>query len=231
MDGRRNFRSVRCRSPTFTSASSRLSRGSAAPREFDGRPDELPDPIPFRDDRADEALRCRRGGAVLPRSVGSAPSFSVSYRLYRESQSGPSVLGKLRSRGDAFLRASRAGPPRRRPVLPDDVTREAYSHEVSSAGFWPGDAQTKFPAFYSYAYPAPKGFAESAVGAGGSVFRSEARRVRAAVRSRADVARPRGDAHGFPREHLSGRGRPRAMGLRRPRMPHRRTSPTPPAAG
>ena len=45
--------------------------------------------------------------------------------------------------------------------MPDEVTREAYSHEVSSAGFWPGDPQTKFPAFYSYAYPAPKGFGES----------------------------------------------------------------------
>ena len=49
------------------------------------------------------------------------------------------------------------------PGLPDDVTREAYSHEVSSAGFWPGDSATTFPAFYSYAYPAPKGFAGAQV--------------------------------------------------------------------
>ena len=47
------------------------------------------------------------------------------------------------------------------PALPDDVTREAYSHEVSSAGFWPGGGGTDFPAFYSYAYPAPKGFSEA----------------------------------------------------------------------
>ncbi len=50
------------------------------------------------------------------------------------------------------------------------MTREAYSHEVSSAGFWPGDAQTKFPAFYSYAYPAPKGFAESRAAPEGAYF-------------------------------------------------------------
>lgn len=49
------------------------------------------------------------------------------------------------------------------PGLPDDVTREAYSHEVSSAGFWPGDDQYAQAAFYSYAYPSPPGFAEAKV--------------------------------------------------------------------
>ena len=39
------------------------------------------------------------------------------------------------------------------PNLPDAVTREAYSHEVSSAGFWPGGGAIDYPAFYSYAYP------------------------------------------------------------------------------
>jgi hypothetical protein len=49
------------------------------------------------------------------------------------------------------------------PALPDDVTREAYSHEVSSAGFWPGGEAINYPAFYSYAYPAPAGFAQARV--------------------------------------------------------------------
>jgi hypothetical protein len=44
------------------------------------------------------------------------------------------------------------------PSLPDAVTREAYSHEVSSAGFWPGGGGVNDPAFYSYAYPTPAGF-------------------------------------------------------------------------
>lgn len=48
------------------------------------------------------------------------------------------------------------------PNLPDSVTREAYSHEVSSAGFWPG-AGLGHPAFYSYAYPVPDGFADAEV--------------------------------------------------------------------
>ena len=45
------------------------------------------------------------------------------------------------------------------PNLPDRVTRDAYSHEVSSAGFWPGGGPVAYPAFYSYAYPEPPGFA------------------------------------------------------------------------
>lgn len=50
------------------------------------------------------------------------------------------------------------------PNLPDGVTREAYSHEVSSAGFWPGGAGGEGgPFFYSYAYPAPDGFADARV--------------------------------------------------------------------
>jgi hypothetical protein len=49
------------------------------------------------------------------------------------------------------------------PNLPDAVTREAYSHEVSSAGFWPGGPGCEEAAFYAYAYPAPLGFAEASV--------------------------------------------------------------------
>jgi len=49
------------------------------------------------------------------------------------------------------------------PHVGDWVMREAYSHEVSSAGFWPGDARFPEPAFYAYAYPEPDGFAKAAV--------------------------------------------------------------------
>ncbi|HEY6255908.1 MAG TPA: DUF5996 family protein [Xanthobacteraceae bacterium] len=49
------------------------------------------------------------------------------------------------------------------PHLPDAVVREAYSHEVSSAGFWPGGGPIDYAAFYSYAYPSPEGFASAAV--------------------------------------------------------------------
>jgi hypothetical protein len=49
------------------------------------------------------------------------------------------------------------------PHLPDVVTREAYSQEVSSLGFWPGNEQMPTPLFYSYAYPEPSGFPDAKV--------------------------------------------------------------------
>ena len=49
------------------------------------------------------------------------------------------------------------------PNLPDWVTREAYSHEVSSCGFWPGGGPIPYAAFYSYAYPEPAGFSEALI--------------------------------------------------------------------
>jgi hypothetical protein len=49
------------------------------------------------------------------------------------------------------------------PGLPLAVAREAYSHEVSSAGFWPGGGPIDYPAYYSYAYPEPAGFAAAKV--------------------------------------------------------------------
>jgi hypothetical protein len=49
------------------------------------------------------------------------------------------------------------------PNLPDWVAREAYSHEVSSCGFWPGSGPISYAAFYSYAYPEPQGFARAPI--------------------------------------------------------------------
>jgi hypothetical protein len=60
------------------------------------------------------------------------------------------------------------------PHLPDSVAQEAYSHEVSSAGFWPGSpGPVEYPAFYSYAYPAPDGFAAAKVAPSDAFFSKE----------------------------------------------------------
>ena len=71
------------------------------------------------------------------------------------------------------------------PNFPDWVAREAYSHEVSSAASGRAAAPSTYPAFYSYAYPAPAGFASARGRAGRRVVRDGARRVRAALRRRA----------------------------------------------
>jgi hypothetical protein len=61
------------------------------------------------------------------------------------------------------------------PNLPDDVARDAYSHEVSSAGFWPGGGPIEYPAFYSYAYPEPPGFRNAAIRPDAAFYREELR--------------------------------------------------------
>lgn len=59
------------------------------------------------------------------------------------------------------------------PHLADWVAREAYSHEVSSAGFWPGGGAVAEPAFYSYAYPEPGGFRDRTIQPGEAFYSAE----------------------------------------------------------
>jgi hypothetical protein len=61
------------------------------------------------------------------------------------------------------------------PNLPDSVAREAYSHEVSSCGFWPGGGAVPYPAFYSYAYPEPPGFAKASIKPGAAFYSTDLR--------------------------------------------------------
>ena len=61
------------------------------------------------------------------------------------------------------------------PHLPDAITREAYSQEVSSLGFWPGNDQVPTALFYSYAYPSPDRFAEAKVKPAGAYFHPQLR--------------------------------------------------------
>jgi hypothetical protein len=59
------------------------------------------------------------------------------------------------------------------PHLADWVTREAYSHEVSSCGFWPGNDQLPQPVFYAYAYPEPRGFRTATVRPDAAAYNAE----------------------------------------------------------
>jgi Family of unknown function (DUF5996) len=61
------------------------------------------------------------------------------------------------------------------PNLPDFVTREAYSHEVSSCGFWPGGGAIMEPVFYAYAYPEPQGFKDYPVRPKAAFYSSDMR--------------------------------------------------------
>jgi len=67
----------------------------------------------------------------------------------------------------------RAAPPPSNPMIPDRVNHEAYSHEVSSCGFWPGNGGFGQAAFYSYAYPQPVGFGEAPITVPGAFYSKE----------------------------------------------------------
>ena len=68
----------------------------------------------------------------------------------------------------AYTRFSGRRVPQREGA--DPVTKEAYSHEVISFGFWPGDAEVRAPAFYAYAAPEPEGLAEASLDPGSAFW-------------------------------------------------------------
>lgn len=141
-----------------------LLRSIGATPELDGQPNEVPDPVAFVDDRAerpydaDAVTRFFRATVAVDRVLKRFRTAYIGKVSPVHLFWGSFDLAVTRFSG------RRAPPhPGGIPGLPDDVTREAYSHEVSSAGFWPGGGAVDFPAFYSYAYPAPVGFSDAKV--------------------------------------------------------------------
>jgi hypothetical protein len=135
-----------------------------APTRIVAAPNELADATPFADDHAPRTYDPAAAQAYWRALV----LIEAAFRRFRSR-----FLGKASPIhffwGAADLAVTRFSG-RRAPLhpggiphLPDAVTREAYSHEVSSAGFWAGDERTPQPSFYSYAYPTPPGFAEAPV--------------------------------------------------------------------
>ena len=122
-------------------------------------PCEIPDPTPFEKDNLHAAYD--------PEAVHKFWRILVWVdQILKEFRAG--FLGKVSPVhffwGSFDLAVTRFSG-RRAPERPgaDSITREAYSHEASSAGFWPGGGDIKGPAFYSYAAPEPAGFAERRV--------------------------------------------------------------------
>jgi hypothetical protein len=122
-------------------------------------PCEIPEPTPFERDRLHAAYDAE--------AVNKFWRILVWVdQIFKEFRTG--FLGKVSPVhffwGSFDLAVTRFSG-RRAPDRPgaDSITREAYSHEVSSAGFWPGGGDLRGPAFYSYAAPEPPGFAEQRI--------------------------------------------------------------------
>ena len=129
------------------------------PSRFNGKPNEIADAIAFAEDVAPREYRPDSAERLLAALASVEPVFD-HFRACFVGKCSP-VHFFWGSFDLAVTRFSgRLAPPHPGgvPGLPDRVTREAYSHEVSSAGFWPGGVMAVEPIFYSYAYPEPDGF-------------------------------------------------------------------------
>ncbi len=142
----------------------RLVRELGGNPHFDGRPNEIPDGIPFASDRAERPY----DADAVNRYFRALVVVSQVLQRFRTSYVGK--VSPVHLFWGSFDLAVTRFSGRRAPLhpggvpgLPDVVTREAYSHEVSSAGFWPGGGGVDDAAFYSYAYPAPEGFSKAIV--------------------------------------------------------------------
>lgn len=138
-------------------------------------PSEIPDGIPFDHDRTHASYDpdyANRFWRIL----------LSTHQVFSRFRTG--FLGKVSpvhffwgSFDMAVTRFSGGTAPRHPggvPKLSDAVAQEAYSHEVSSAGFWPGSpGPVEYPAFYAYAYPTPAGFAAASIQPAEALFSKE----------------------------------------------------------
>ena len=126
-------------------------------------PAEIADPIPFEHDETHAAY----DRDAVNRFWRALAQIDQVFREFRGR-----FLGKVSPVhffwGSFDLAVTRfsgraAPPPPHHPLIPDSINREAYSHEVSSCGFWPGGDDIPYAVFYSYAYPEPPGFSTAPV--------------------------------------------------------------------
>ncbi len=129
-----------------------------------GAPNEIEDATPFAEDTAHASYDAAAIGAFF----GALVRVDRVLRRFRTGFLGKAspvhfFWGSFDLAVTRFSGRSAPQHPGGAPHLPDAVMREAYSHEVSSAGFWPGNDAFPEAAFYAYAYPQPAGYADATV--------------------------------------------------------------------
>ena len=140
------------------------------------KPNEVPDPIPFP---RDEVHKDYDADAVnrFWRMLVQAERVMTQFRSRFIGKCSPVHLfwGAMDLAVTRFSGRPAPTHPGGIPHLPDPITREAYSHEVSSCGFWPGTPPVGYPAFYAYAYPEPSGFADAPLRPEGAFYSTDFR--------------------------------------------------------
>jgi hypothetical protein len=143
-----------------------------------GRPNEVVDPIPFARDEVHRAYDAEFAGRFWRVLVQSDRVFK-RFRSRFIGKCSPVHLfwGGLDLAVTRFSGRRAPEHPGGIPNLPDAITREAYSHEVSSCGFWAGSSGSPvaYPVFYAYAYPEPEGFSQARVGPSDAFYSQDLR--------------------------------------------------------
>ena len=131
---------------------------------YHGAPNEVPVAIPFAED-SEQRPWDAEAVARFHRALINIDAVFQEFRTGFLGKVSPVHLfwGSFDMAVTRFSGRRAPAHPGGIPNLPDSITREAYSHEVSSAGFWPGGGGIDEPCFYSYAYPVPEGFAGQSV--------------------------------------------------------------------
>lgn len=134
------------------------------PATFNGRPSEIDGGVPFAQDRAPRLYERASAERLREALAAMMPAFE-RFRAGFTGKASPVHFwwGAFDLAVTRFSGRPAPQHPGGIPGLPDRVTREAYSHEVSSAGFWAGGVAPVEPFFYSYAYPEPAGFREAEI--------------------------------------------------------------------
>jgi hypothetical protein len=128
------------------------------PSDFDGVPNEIADAVPFAADSAPRKYDRESADRLRATLAAVMPAFQF-FRAGFCGKASPVHFwwGSFDLAVSRF--SGRAAPPHSGgvPGLPDRITREAYSDEVTSGGFWLGGVTAAEPFFYSYIYPEPEG--------------------------------------------------------------------------
>lgn len=127
-------------------------------------PSEIPDAIPFDQDTAQRNYTPDHANALW-RALVQADRVLTRFRADFKGKASPVHFfwGSFDLSTTRFSGRSAPPHPGGIPNFPDDVAQEAYSDEVTSVGFWPGNRDAPEPIFYAYAYPTPDGFSNAAV--------------------------------------------------------------------
>jgi Family of unknown function (DUF5996) len=139
-------------------------------------PNELPDVIPFDKDELHKSYDpeyARRFWQILTQVDRVMKDFRA--RFIGKVSPVHFFWGSFDLAVTRFSGRKAPEHPAGVPHMPDWVVREAYSHEVSSAGFWPGNDQSPNPVFYSYAYPEPVGYNSATVKPSQAFYSAEMR--------------------------------------------------------